>query len=55
MEFSRHVWGRPGLFPALGQVLEAVRIPVIATGRIGNAYSMATANGFAKTSSPKVE
>jgi NAD(P)H-dependent flavin oxidoreductase YrpB (nitropropane dioxygenase family) len=43
IEAGGHVRGRLGLFPTLGQVLEAVQIPVIASGGIGTAHSMAAA------------
>ena len=43
IEAGGHVRGTIGLFPLLAQVLEAVRIPVIASGGIGTARSMAAA------------
>ena len=43
IEAGGHVRGRVGVFPMLGQVLEAVQIPVIASGGIGTAHSMAAA------------
>jgi nitronate monooxygenase len=43
IEAGGHVRGHLGLFPLLGQVLEAVGIPVIASGGIGTARSMAAA------------
>lgn len=42
-EAGGHVRGSIGLFPLLAQVLEAVRIPVTASGGIGTARSMAAA------------
>jgi nitronate monooxygenase len=42
-EAGGHVRGRVGLFPLLAQVLEAVKVPVIAAGGIGAARSMAAA------------
>jgi nitronate monooxygenase len=42
-EAGGHVRGRLGLFPLLGQVLEVVQVPVIASGGIGTAHSMAAA------------
>jgi len=43
IEAGGHVRGRLGLFPLLAQVLEVVRVPVIAAGGIGSARSMAAA------------
>ncbi len=43
IEAGGHVRGRVGVFPLLGQVLEAVQVPVIASGGIGMAHSMAAA------------
>ncbi|MET0502843.1 MAG: nitronate monooxygenase [Candidatus Binatia bacterium] len=43
IEAGGHVRGRVGLFPTLGQVLEVVQLPVIASGGIGTAHSMAAA------------
>ena len=43
IEAGGHVRGRVGLFPLLAQVLEVVRVPVIAAGGIGSARSMAAA------------
>jgi NAD(P)H-dependent flavin oxidoreductase YrpB (nitropropane dioxygenase family) len=42
-EAGGHVRGHLGLFPLLGQVLEVVQVPVIASGGIGTAHSMAAA------------
>ncbi len=42
-EAGGHVRGSIGLFPLLGEVLDVVRIPVIASGGIGTARSMAAA------------
>src|SRR5207253_3059636 len=43
IEAGGHVRGRLGLFPLLAQVLDAVKVPVIAAGGIGTARSMAAA------------
>ncbi len=43
IEAGGHLRGRVGVFPMLGQVLEAVQVPVIASGGIGTAHSMAAA------------
>lgn len=43
IEAGGHVRGHVGLFPLLAQVLEAVRVPVVAAGGIGTARSMAAA------------
>jgi len=43
IEAGEHLRGRVGVFPMLGQVLDAVQIPVIASGGIGTAHSMAAA------------
>jgi len=43
IEAGGHVRGSIGLFPLLGEVLDTVRIPVIASGGIGTARSMAAA------------
>ena len=43
IEAGGHVRGSVGLFPLLGEVLDAVRIPVIASGGVGTARSMAAA------------
>lgn len=43
IEAGGHVRGSIGLFPLLGEVLDAVRIPVVASGGIGTARSMAAA------------
>ena len=43
IEAGGHVRGSIGLFPLLAQVLDAVQIPVIASGGIGTARSMAAA------------
>lgn len=43
IEAGGHVRGPVGVFPMLGQVLEAVQVPVIASGGIGTAHSMAAA------------
>ena len=41
IEAGGHIRGRLGLLPLLGQVLEAVDIPVLAAGGIGNARTLA--------------
>jgi nitronate monooxygenase len=43
IEAGGHVRGRIGLFPLLAQVLDAVKVPVVAAGGIGTARSMAAA------------
>ncbi len=43
IEAGGHVRGYVGLFPLLGEVLDAIRIPVIASGGVGTARSMAAA------------
>jgi NAD(P)H-dependent flavin oxidoreductase YrpB (nitropropane dioxygenase family) len=43
IEAGGHVRGRVGLFPLLGQVLQVVQVPVIASGGVGTAHSMAAA------------
>ena len=43
IEAGGHVRGRLGLFPLLAQVVEVVKVPVIAAGGIGTARSMAAA------------
>ena len=43
IEAGGHVRGSVGLFPLLEEVLDAVRIPVIASGGVGTARSMAAA------------
>jgi NAD(P)H-dependent flavin oxidoreductase YrpB (nitropropane dioxygenase family) len=43
VEAGGHVRGRIGLFPLLSQVLDALRIPIVAAGGIGGGRSMAAA------------